>query len=76
MCHMSKQKKVLGEKKGENPIEIQADIKIKKIKRQSIYTNPDAWARLIGGANTAPIYLEGHQVTGPLHTGSQLFHDR
>ena len=59
-------------KKGENPIEIQADIKMKKIKRQSNYTNPDAWARLIGRSNTAPIYLEGYQVTGLLDTGSQL----
>ena len=45
---------------------------MKKIKRQSNYTNPDAWARLIGRTNTAPIYLEGHQVTGLLDTGSQL----
>ena len=40
-------------KKGENPIEIQADLKMKKIKRQSNYTNPDAWARLVGRTNTA-----------------------
>ena len=45
---------------------------MKKVKRQSNYTNPDAWARLIGRANTAPICLEGHQVTGLLDTGSQL----
>ena len=65
-------KKGFRRKKGENPIEIQADIKMKKFKRQSNYTNPDAWARLIGRTNTAPIYLEGHQVTGLLDTGSQL----
>ena len=65
-------KKGFRRKKGENPIEIQADIKMKKFKRQSNYTNPDAWARLIGRSNTAPIYLEGHQVTGLLDTGSQL----
>ena len=69
---MLKPKKVLEERKVKNPIEIQADIKMKKIKRQSNYTNPDAWARLIGRSNTAPIYLEGHQVTGLLDTGSQL----
>ena len=45
---------------------------MKKGKRQSNYTNPDAWARLIGRSNTAPIYLEGHQVTGFLDTGCQL----
>ena len=32
MYHMSNPKKALEEKKGENPIEIQADIKIKKSK--------------------------------------------
>ena len=65
-------KKGFRRKKGHNPIDIQADIKVKKFKRQSNYTNPDAWARLIGRTNTAPIYLEGHQVTGLLDTGSQL----
>ena len=65
-------KKGFRRKKGENPIEIQVDIKMKKVKRQSNYTNPDAWARLIGRSNTAPIYLKGHQVTGLLDTGSQL----
>ena len=61
-------------KKGENPIEIQTEIKMKKKqnKRQSNYTNPDSWARLVGRTNTAPIYLEGHLVTGLLDTGSQL----
>ena len=59
-------------KKGENPMEIQTQIKMKTVKRQSNYTNPDAWARLVGRTNTAPIYLEGHLVTGLLDTGSQL----
>ena len=45
---------------------------MKKVKRQSNYTNPDAWARLVGRTNTAPIYLEGHLVTGLLDTNSQL----
>ena len=35
-------------KKGENPIEIQTEVKMKTVKRQSNYTNPDAWARLVG----------------------------
>ena len=64
-------KKGFRRKKDENPAEIQADIK-KKIKRQSNYTNSDAWARLIGRANTVPIYLGSHQVTGLLDTGPQL----
>ena len=46
-------KKRFQEKKGESPIEIQTDIKIKKEKKQSNYTNPEAWGRLIGRINTA-----------------------
>ena len=61
-------KKGFRRQKGENPIEIQADIKMKKVKRQSNYTNPDAWARLIGRTNTAPIYLRSQ-----LSTISRLF---
>ena len=59
MFYMSKQKR-FSDKKRESPIEIQADIKMRKIKRQSNYTNSDEWTRLIGRANTGPIYLEGH----------------
>ena len=65
-------KKGFRRKKGESPMEIQTDIKLKKVKRQSNYTNPDVWARLVGRMNTALIYLEGHLVTGLLDTGSQL----
>ena len=43
--------------KGENPIEILIDIKIKKEKKQSNYTNPDTWGRLIGRINTAPTFF-------------------
>ena len=68
----AKTKKGFRRKKGENSIEIQTDIKIKKEKKQSNYTNPDAWGRLIGRINTAPIFLEGHLVTSLLNTGSQL----
>ena len=71
MSHILKQKKVSGEKKVK-AIEIQTDIKLKKVKKQSNYTNPDAGARLVGRINTVPIYLEGHLVTGLLDTGSQL----
>ena len=46
--------------------------KLKKEKKQSNYTNPDAWGRLIGRINTAPMFLEGHLVTSLLDTGSQL----
>ena len=75
-CHMFKPKKALEEKKGQNPIEIQADIKIKKFKRQSNYTNPDAWARLIGRNNTAPIYLEGTSGYWSFRYRLSAFHDQ
>ena len=65
-------KKGFRRKKGESPMELLTDIKLKKTKKQSNYTNPDSWARLVGRINTAPIYLEGHLVTGLLDTGSQL----
>ena len=65
-------KKGFRRRKGESSVEIQADIKMKKVERQSNHTSPDAWARLMGRTNTAPIYLEGHQVNGLLDTGSQL----
>ena len=68
----AKTKKGFRRKKGESPFEIQTDIKIKSEKKQSSYTNPDAWGRLIGRINTAPIFLEGHLVTSLLDTGSQL----
>ena len=64
-------KKGFRRKKGENST--QADIGMKQVKKQSNYTNPDAWARLVGRTNIAPIYLKGHLVTGLLGTGSQLF---
>ena len=68
----AQQRKCFRIKKSKNPIEIQIDIKMKKIKRQSNYTNPDVWARLFGRTNTAPIYLEGHLVTRLLDTVSKL----
>ena len=52
----AKTKKGFRRKKGESPFEIQTDIKIKSEKKQSNYTNPDAWGRLIGRINTAPIF--------------------
>ena len=60
------------EKKGESPLEIQTDLKIKKEKKQSNYSKPDAWGMLIGRINTALIFVGGHLVSGLLDTGSQL----
>ena len=67
-----KTKKGFTRKKGESPLEIQTDLKIKKRKETIKLYHPDAWGRLIGRINTAPIFLEGHLVSGLLDTGSQL----
>ena len=56
-------------KKGESPFETNS--KIKTESKQTSYTNPDAWGRLIGRLNTSPIFL-GYLITNLLDTGSQL----
>ena len=68
----TKSKKGFRRKKGESPFETQTNFKIDHEKKETNYTNPDAWGRLIGRINTSPIYLEGHLVTSLLDTGSQL----
>ena len=72
--HVSQTKSEKGfrSKKGESPFEIQTNFKIDLEKKDTSYTNPDAWGRLIGRINTSPIYLEGHLVTSLLDTGSHL----
>ena len=37
-------------------MEIKTDIRLKKVKRQSNYTNPDALARLVGRI-TQPLFI-------------------
>ena len=59
----TKSKKRFRRKKGESPFETQSNFKIDHEKKETSYTNPDAWGRLIGRINTSPIYLEGHLVT-------------
>lgn len=39
---------------------------------ESMYKNPDAWSRLIGKSNIAPVYLNGINCTALLDTGSQI----
>ena len=68
----TKSKKGFRRKKGESPFETQTNFKIDHEKKETSYTNPDAWGRLTGKINTSPIYLEGHLVTSLLDTGSQL----
>ena len=68
----AKIKKVLEERRAKALLKFKQTSKFKKKKKQSNYTNPDAWGRLIGRINTAPIFLEEHLVTSLLDTGSQL----
>ena len=48
------------------------NLKIKKEKRQSNYTNPDPWARIVGSRNTAAIYIDGKATTALYDSGAEL----
>ena len=48
------------------------NIKVKKEKKQSNFTNPDPWARIVGSRNTAAIYLDGIATTALYDTGAEL----
>ena len=50
-------------KKGDSPLFYNLNLKIKKEKKQSNYTNPDQWARIVGSRNTAAIYIDGIATT-------------
>ena len=48
----------LRRKKGDNPLVYNLNLKVKKEKKkQSSFTNPDPWARIVGSRNTAAIYM-------------------
>ena len=42
-------------KKGDSPFTYNLNLKVKKEKKQSNFTNPDPWARSVGSRNTAAI---------------------
>ena len=44
-------------KKGDSPLVYNLNIKVKKEKKQSNFTNLDPWARIVGSRNTAVIYI-------------------
>ncbi len=52
--------------------EKERDVKIKEVNPEAGFYNPDAWARLVGKANTAPIYIDGKKCTALLDTGAQI----
>ena len=45
---------------------------MKKEKKQSNYTNPDPWARIVGSRNTAAIYMDGIATTALFDTGAEI----
>ena len=48
------------------------NLKIKKEKKQSNYTNPNPWARIVGSRNTAAIYIDGKATTALYDSGAEL----
>ena len=59
-------------KKGDSPLVYNLNLKIKKEKKQSNYTNPDPWARIVGSRNTAAIYIDGKATTALYDPGAEL----
>ena len=45
------------EGKRDSPLVYNLNLKIKKKKKQSNFTNPDPWARIVGSRNVAVIYM-------------------
>ena len=63
----------LGRKKGDNPLVYNLNLKVKKEKKkQSSFTNPDPWARIVGSRNTAAIYINGKATTALYDSGAEL----
>ena len=44
-------------KKGDSPLVHNLNLKVKKEKKQSNFTNPNPWTRIVGIRNTAAIYI-------------------
>ena len=59
-------------KKGDSPFTYNLNLKVKKEKKQSNFTNPDSWARIVGSRNTAAIYMNGIATTALFDTGAEI----
>ena len=59
-------------KKGDSPLVYNLNLKIKKEKKQSNYTNPDPWARIVRSRNTAAIYIDGIATTALYDSGAEI----
>ena len=57
-------------KKGDSPLVY--NLNLKKRKKQSNYTNPDPWARIVGSRNTAAIYIDGIATTALYDSGAEI----
>ena len=59
-------------KEGDSPLIYNLNLKIKKEKKQSNYTNLDPWARIVGSRNTAAIYIDGIATTALYDSGAEI----
>ena len=59
-------------KKRDSPFTYNLNLKVKKEKKQSNFTNPDPWARIVGSRNTAAIYMDGIATTALFDTGAEI----
>ena len=59
-------------KKGDNPLVYNLNLKTRKEKKQSSFTNPDPWARIVGSRNTAAICINGKATTTLYDSGAEL----
>ena len=62
----------LRRKKGDSPFVYNLNLKVKKEKKQSNFTHPDPWARIVGSRNTAAIYIDRIATTAVYDTGAEL----
>ena len=58
--------------KGDSPFTYNLNLKVKKEKKQSNFTNPDPWAKIVGSRNTAAIYMNGIATTALFDTGAEI----
>ena len=59
-------------KKGDNPLVYNLNLKVKKEKIKSSFTNPDPWARIVGSRNTVAIYINGKATTALYDSEAEL----
>ena len=48
------------------------NLETKREEKQSSFTNPDPWARIVGSRNTATIYINGKATIALYDSGAEL----